>query len=200
MDPRACDGWTTVRPLWLLGPPFCRFPLAAGPVEFHDFELIRIDAVEAAHVQHDHLAAAGTLAEGIRLNAAGLAERVMNSVRVKFVVRHLVFPRQQLEIGHRSRRQEGAKFPTSRAIARDHLADVGLHFVADFPALAAAGVGLLHCALQSLPVLNGREMRRCCAQYDISSSRQRSFASLPNGAVSILPVAGAAFFPSSSKR
>ena len=24
MDPRACDGWTTVRPLWLLGYPVTR--------------------------------------------------------------------------------------------------------------------------------------------------------------------------------
>ena len=60
MDPRACNGWTTVRPLWLLG-----LPLDASAVEFFYFELIHIDTIKAAHVEHHHVSAARTLAVGV---------------------------------------------------------------------------------------------------------------------------------------
>ena len=71
MDPRACDGWTTVRPLWLLGVFFFFAKLAligalqAGAVERLYIELSRVDIVETAHVEHHHLPSAGPFAIGV---------------------------------------------------------------------------------------------------------------------------------------
>src|SRR5262249_6118722 len=92
MDPGACDGQTTVCPLWLLAHAFTGLhfggsTLQTGAVEFPAFELLRVDTIQAAHIEHDYLLPAGSLAIGIRLDAAGLAERVMNRALVELVVR-----------------------------------------------------------------------------------------------------------------
>ena len=63
MDPRACNGWTTVRPLWLFGDSGAG--LQTGTVEFFHLELIHVDTVEAAYVEHYHVSAARTLAVGV---------------------------------------------------------------------------------------------------------------------------------------
>src|SRR5262245_11439365 len=108
MDPRACDGRTTVCPLWLLGgffadlPPKGHSPLQAGAVELPDFELLRVDAIEATHVEHDHVPSPGSFAKSIGLDAAGLAERMMDCAPVELIVRHLIVAGEQLEVRHRN--------------------------------------------------------------------------------------------------
>src|SRR6185295_1357962 len=68
MDPRACDGRTTVCPLWLLGGPLASaLALQARAVEFFHLELFRVDAIQAAHVEHHHVPAARPLTVGVRL-------------------------------------------------------------------------------------------------------------------------------------
>jgi hypothetical protein len=92
MDPRACDGWTTVCPLWLLSDPllqrefFGSRQLQASAVKFLHRELFRVDSVETANVEHHHIPVARAFAVGIRLNPAGLAERVMNPAVVKLIL------------------------------------------------------------------------------------------------------------------
>src|SRR6185437_12733936 len=136
-DPRACDGWTTVRPLWLFGGAKS---LHTRSVELHHLELVRIDSVETAHVDHHHVLAARTFAVGVGLDAASRAERVMNGALVELKIRHFTIARDQLEIGRVGGRQQRSEFPAARTITRDDLADVGLHFVAHGAALTAAGV------------------------------------------------------------
>src|SRR5262245_39099327 len=209
MDPRACDGRTTVCPLWLFGQPLLphsHAPLQIGAAKFPYFELIRVDAVKATHVQHDHVFATRALAISVRLVAAGLAERGMNRALVELIVGHVILAGEKLEIGPCNGGQQGLVLAAARAIAAYHFTDFGLRFVANLSALAAAGVGFFHRSLhgfigdyQSSSNVSGCEMRFCCMQYDISISRQRRFTSVPNGAVS-MPPAGAAFFPSSSRR
>src|SRR5512144_1614401 len=99
MDPRACDGWTTVCPLWLLGDSFATAPRSqARAVEFLHLELLNVDAVQAAHVEHHHVPAAGPFAVGVGLDAARLAEWMMDRALVEPVVGHFIFARQQLEV------------------------------------------------------------------------------------------------------
>src|SRR5262249_25329714 len=95
MDPRACDGWTTVCPLWLLRGPCSRSDffgrLQAGTIKFLHRELFRVDSVETANVEHYHIPAALALAVGVRLNPAGLAERVMNPAVVELILGQLSY-------------------------------------------------------------------------------------------------------------
>lgn len=62
------------------------FPLETGAVEFLHLELLRVDAVEAAHVKHHHVLAPGPFAIGVGLDAASLAKRVMDRAVVELVV------------------------------------------------------------------------------------------------------------------
>src|SRR5262245_46821925 len=100
MDPRACDGRTTVCPLWLLGTGFCGpRRLQTGAIKFLQLQLVHVNAVKAAHVEHDHVPATRALAVSVRLDAAGLAKRVMNRAPIELVVRHVVLAGEKLEIG-----------------------------------------------------------------------------------------------------
>src|SRR5262245_54524822 len=82
MEPRAGDGRTTVCPLWLLRAGFCGPQrLQTGAIKFLQLQLVHVDAVKAAHVEHDQVSATRTLAISVRLDAAGLAERVNLIVR-----------------------------------------------------------------------------------------------------------------------
>src|SRR5262245_39458873 len=97
MDPRACDGWTTVCPLWLLGVRFsgaifsAAAALQAGTIKFLHRELFRVDPVETANIEHHHVFAARAFTVGIRLNPASLAERVMNPAVVKLILGQLSY-------------------------------------------------------------------------------------------------------------
>ena len=75
--------------------------LETGAVEFLHLELLRVDPIEAAHVEHHHLLAAGSFAIGVGLDAASLAKRVMDGAVVELVVRHVIFVGEQLKIGLR---------------------------------------------------------------------------------------------------
>ena len=48
--------------------------------------LFRVDSIETANVEHYYIPAARTLAVGVRLNPAGLAERVMNPAVVELIL------------------------------------------------------------------------------------------------------------------
>ena len=74
--------------------------LQTGAVEFPHPELICVDAVEAAHVEHDHVFATRPFAIGVRLDAAGGAKRVMDCALVELVVRDRVFAGEKFEVGH----------------------------------------------------------------------------------------------------
>ena len=93
------------------GPPVMAFggllrcPLQAGTIEFFHRELIRVDAVEATHVDHDHVFATRFLAVGVRLDAAGRAEWMMNNMFVELEIRHRDVARDQLEVRCRSCRK-----------------------------------------------------------------------------------------------
>src|SRR5262245_40802381 len=63
------------------------------------------------------------------------------------IVRHVVLAREKFEIGPCNGGQQGSELAAARAIAGDHFADFGLRFIADFSALAAAGVGFFHRSL-----------------------------------------------------
>src|SRR5262249_1761000 len=89
MDPRACVGWTSVCPLWLLRDPLIRrdFIGSRRATGWHHQisspRTVPRRPVETTNVEHHHIPAAWALAIGIRLNPAGLAERVMNPAVVK---------------------------------------------------------------------------------------------------------------------
>jgi hypothetical protein len=81
------------------------FPLETGAVEFFHLELLRVvDPVEAAHVKHHHLLAAGPFAIGVGLDAASLAKRVMNGVLVELIVCQFVLASEKIEVGLRNGR------------------------------------------------------------------------------------------------
>src|SRR5262245_23027675 len=98
MDPRACDGRTTVCPLWLLG-SLCE-ALETRAIEFLHYELLGVDAVQATHIEHHHVFAARALAVSVGLDAAGLAELMMNRVLVELVLGHFILARHQFEVRH----------------------------------------------------------------------------------------------------
>src|ERR1051326_1063626 len=72
--------------------------LQTAAVELHDLEALRVDAVEAAHVDHHHVVAAASLAVGVRLDAAGGAKWVMDGALVELKIRHGIRARQEPEI------------------------------------------------------------------------------------------------------
>src|SRR5262245_27179261 len=145
MDPRACDGRTTVCPLWLLGSP-CE-DLETRAVEFLHLELLGVDVVQTAHVEHHHVFAARPLAVGVRLDATRLAEGMVDRALVELIVRHLILAREKLEVRHRDGGEQPADLTAARAIAGDDFANISPCLVANLSALATAGVGLFHCSL-----------------------------------------------------
>ena len=62
----------------------------ARAVEFLHLELLDVDAVQAAHVEHHHVPAAGALAVSVGLDATRFAEWMMNRALVELVVGHPV--------------------------------------------------------------------------------------------------------------
>src|SRR5262245_40731246 len=145
MDPRACDGWTTVCPLWLLGVP--SRVSETRTVEFLHLELLSVDAVQATHVEHHHVFAARPLTVGVRLDAARLAEGMVDRALAELIVRHLILAREKLEVRHRDGGEQSADLTAARAIAGDDFPNISLCLVANISALATAGVGLFHCSL-----------------------------------------------------
>ena len=68
-------------------------------VELHHREAIRIDAVQAAHIDHHHRLAGFRIATGgVSLHAAARAEIVIDDVLVKFLGRQRVLAGLQREI------------------------------------------------------------------------------------------------------
>jgi len=133
--------------------------LQTGAVEFPQLELFRVDAVEAAHVEHYHVLASGPFTVGVRLDPARFAEWVMNGTPVELIVCCLVFAGEKFEVGHRDGGEQRAELAATRAIAGNDLSYFGLRFIADFPALAATGVSFFHwsalfCPTDSRPRLH----------------------------------------------
>jgi len=78
-----------------------------------------------------------------RLDAAHLAEHVMDDVLVELVIGQHVLTRKQRELVGGDERQQRAAAAAHRAVAADdRLGEIDLHLVADLPALAAALVCL----------------------------------------------------------
>src|SRR5690349_20486653 len=120
----------------------CGAVLGAAAVEVLDLQLLGIDAIEAAHVDRGHRLAARAGAARERLDAAGLAERVVNDVLVELVVGQLVLALLELELLDRRERQQRAGAPAHRAVAGEHgLREVELDGVADHSAMTATCIG-----------------------------------------------------------
>src|SRR4029077_6785776 len=98
--------------------------LQAGTIKFLHRELLRVDPVETANVEHHHIPAARALAVRIRLNPARLAERVMDSAVVELILGYFIFSRQKLEVRHCDAGKQRSEFAAARTVAGDDFADV----------------------------------------------------------------------------
>src|SRR5262245_28274064 len=105
------------------GPRAC---LKTRAIEFLHRELLGVDALEAAHVEHHHVSAARSLAVGVRLDAARLAEWMVDRTLVELILRHLILAREKLEVRQRNGGEQPADLATARAVAGDDIPNIRL--------------------------------------------------------------------------
>src|SRR5450432_28868 len=117
--------------------------LPAAPVELRDVQRVELDAVEAAHIDGDVVAAVAALAAREGLDAARGAEEVVDGVLIEFVVGERVLAGEQRELRRGHEREQRAAAAAHRAVAGDDgPGQIDRYPVADLAAVTAALVGI----------------------------------------------------------
>src|SRR5690606_4530641 len=115
--------------------------LQALAVDRREGERADVHLVEAANVDRDHLRAVGGGAPGEGFDPAGRAEQMVDVLPAELVIGQRVLSRAELEPLRLDEGQQQAALRADRAVAGDDLLQVGLRFVADLAAVAAARIG-----------------------------------------------------------
>ena len=123
--------------------------LPVPAVEFADLERRNIDAVEAARVDVDLIGVRARHVE--RMDAAGLAERMLGGAGVELVGGQIVFAAYQFELLGRHDEMQKALLGAHRAIAIRDAAEIGGDRKTHPAAVAAAFVDFLRVLSQLFP-------------------------------------------------
>ena len=109
--------------------PERRPSLEAPPVEADHAERRPVDAVQAAHVDGDHLAPGGILAPSEGADAAGWTEVVVDPLRVELVVGELIRAGLQVELIGTDEGQARARLRADRTVALHDLLQLDVEFI-----------------------------------------------------------------------
>jgi pimeloyl-ACP methyl ester carboxylesterase len=120
----------------------CAPDLKVLPVEGPGAELVYVDAIEAAHVDGEHIVPVFSLAARERLDTARAAEHVMDDVLVEPVFADRIQAAQQFELRGLHKCEPEAVLGADGAVAGDGLGGVGGCLISHPTAVAATRVGL----------------------------------------------------------
>ncbi|WP_371328725.1 hypothetical protein [Pandoraea sp. PE-S2R-1] len=101
--------------------------LQAGTIDRRGVHGIEIDAVDAAYVDCRHLRAVGHLAEGKRLDAALLAELMVNQMFIEEIFAIRIHTGRLREFTARCKCENQSTFFANRTIARNCFGQINIY-------------------------------------------------------------------------